>query len=359
MSTNEQQPNLTCTVCGTPAHIGCDCTNDSPHFQEKKLEAKEVLEYAQKAIIDLKELLANQGFIEDFTSLQTREEKEGLDTAEKEPETSAIGELRTLKELQALRDLGREGEDLTNVKRELKRAWGDAIRAVDSITYEGVTYPLKDGSNQALLSLLTEKHKTDEWKKQVDSALLAFEEGIKRERARLHTILEELVERENDPRLIAALNVWGRSPNSTNDRGANGEGYHAGVTHYFEYRRSKEKAGRYKQEKTPFGIEGFIEHTDELQELLQDPTVNNKKIKKLSRIKDNSEQERLLILTDDALVVCFQNAGEPMRVISHIPQNKGGEKAFEKAVRKELEINPEEDTRFNKLGEGRTEVESW
>lgn len=353
--TQEFQTSTKCGQCGTPIYLGCACISTSPD-QEKNVE---VQEHAKKGVAELKSLLQNKEFVQKFVNLHTSEEQKEIDKIGQELSKEVSKYLMELKNQKALYNLGRENDDINTVKKELKKEWGQAVRNVQSVEFEDQTYELEEGKNSNLMKELERKARTAEWEEKMQQAKTSLSEAIDREKAKITAIEKELLERDEDPKLLAALNVWGRSPDSLNNRGENGKGYNAGVIHYFEYRASKSKAGRFNNEKIPFGVEGFIQYSEWLQAILNNPSKDNSAISELTRFTDNEGQERLIVLAHDTLIVCFKNTGEDTRVISSIPDKKKSKKMYEKAVETELSIAVDKDSRLNKLAEGRKIAEQW
>lgn len=173
-------------------------------------------------------------------------------------------------------------------------------------------------------------------------------EGLERCR-QLELLREEFEARRNDPSLLLALASWGRSPDLGGDRGLDSTGYNAGVVHYFEYRLIPDKSRRYT-ETEPLTIQGFIDYTDRITALIQDPRSGNPGVNRSALIEDNQGRGRLLLLTrDDQLVVAFRHSKRDiMRIISVVGNEREGR--FVKRVEDELNDNPETDTRLNRLG---------
>lgn len=187
---------------------------------------------------------------------------------------------------------------------------------------------------------------------------LARLQEIKEGKAKeLLSLRNEFAERKDDSEFLKALEVWGRSPNSRGERGQDGEGFHAGIVHYFEYRAVGRSKARRLNNSGPPSIQGFIDFSSYLQSLVDRPDPrSNTAIKTSAQVVDEQGQRRLLLLTQgDWLVVGFQRLGDRMRVISAGAEEKP--ERFEKRVREELEGFPDKDTRLNRLGHGRVLVQ--
>lgn len=188
---------------------------------------------------------------------------------------------------------------------------------------------------------------------QVQEALEMLQQAQKEKRDELERVRKEFQERQDDPALFAALDTWGQSRNSQNEAGQDGRGYNAGVVHYFEYRADKGKNGRYKFEKSKFGIQSFIDYSMRLKSLIDNPNPeNNDEIAQATLIGDEQEQRRLYLLTKHRrLVLAFKSTKDDrLRVITDFPGQN--ETSFQNRITKELTNDPQEN-RFNKLGDQR------
>ena len=168
---------------------------------------------------------------------------------------------------------------------------------------------------------------------------------------------EDLALRREDPELLEAFDVWGRSPNAKGMKGPDEQGFNAGVVHYFEYRgASIAKARRFKT-MPEMSIQGFIDFSRYVDLLISDPdSRSNLSIQKSAQIRDLEGQKRLLLLTwGNWLVVGFQKPGDRMRAITAGAQEKPDR--FQKIVDEEVSGTPSEDHRVNRLGVGREIVD--
>lgn len=316
--------------------------------QVEQLDSARPSEHQEKGIEYLDSLLDDNEYQEAYVGVATNPENDKLKQANAAPEKKAQEIIKGLVEEAARQALGEP--DLMSAKKRGKE-FGQALRSVKSISYNGVDYNMEGGKSPELEALLKEEL-LPEFSADIESAKRSLEEARSNESARLETIKGDFAKRSNDPEFLAAMEVWGMSPDSKGDRGTDGKGYHAGIVHYFEYRRDLEKAGRFKIEKTPFSVDGYIEDSNMLKELLDNPSEENEAIDRSAFIKDDEGHMRLMILTKDGKrVICFQNPNEPMRVVSIIPG--GNVKNFEKMVEKEVHPSGDMEPRLNELGPNR------
>lgn len=180
---------------------------------------------------------------------------------------------------------------------------------------------------------------------------LARSQEIKDGKAKeLLSLREDLARRKDDPEFLEALDIWGRSPNSRGERGQDGEGFHAGIVHYFEYRAVGRSKARRLNNSGPPSIQGFIDFSSYLQSLVDRPDPrSNTAIKTSAQVVDEQGQRRLLLLTQgNWLVVGFQRQGDKMRAITAGAVETL--ESFQRKINQELVGTPEVDKRLNKLG---------
>lgn len=173
-------------------------------------------------------------------------------------------------------------------------------------------------------------------------------------RAELSSLREELVLRRGDPELAEALDVWGRSPNYDGSWGVNGQGFNAGVVHYFGYRAAEDtiKVARFREAGPPT-IKGFIDISTYLGSLVH-KSEEMLVLKMLSEVGDSGGQKRRFLLTwDNWIVVAFERPDDKMGVITLIPGQDT--RKFQIMVDNERDgIEPPD--RLNKLGAQRTQT---
>jgi hypothetical protein len=172
-------------------------------------------------------------------------------------------------------------------------------------------------------------------------------------REELERLRTEFVLRKDDPVLLDVLVNWGRSPNAVGERGSDGQGFNAGVVHYFEYRASAHRRLRYTDQEQPT-IQGFIDFTHRIKEMIKNPNPNgNPGVQKSALIGDEEGQERLLLRTQEGLLIIgFKHLGESeIKIISVVARETSAR--FERRIEEELAGTPETDKRLNKLGNNR------
>ena len=317
------------------------------------------IEYGKAAVGELDNLFENQQYRDNVVGLGVSAEKSALQIAQNKPKTEAQMILRGLVEQAAAELLGIQ--DIAEAKK-LGKGWGDALKKVEKVSYEGVDYPVVQMGSREFEGVVS-KALEPKYQEEVTVAQTSLEDAKVRESDRFSTIQSDISIKSEDPTFLKTMSVWGRSPNSAGEWGPDEKGFNAGVTHYFEYRQNSEKAGRFKRDKTPFGVSGFVEYSKNLHQVVVDynPATNPQVISS-AKIDDGTGQERLIALLkgDDEkscnLVIAFKRIGEPMRVISVIPSEQ---KQFEKAVQNELTPKPDAKKRLNDLGPDRNLVEKF
>ena len=179
----------------------------------------------------------------------------------------------------------------------------------------------------------------------LNSNLMKAGEG---ERKTLSGLSDDLERRRSDPELIAAFDAWGGCPNHAGDRGIDGQGFNAGVIHYFEYRAFQDKQGRSQE---PMTLDGFIKWSKELFDLVKHP--DSSKVQKTARMEDSSGKQALYILAKDGrFIISYFIPGKEPYMVTVIP----GQKESEMQRRVDSEIStpvPEKQAkRLNYLGGG-------
>ncbi len=252
--------------------------------------------------------------------------------------------------------------DVISAQRALKGEWPAALKRAQAylsgmnpaLMVEGqlVAYNEAEGKTRAELEEQYREEKADAY-----AEIDVQRTEIVRQFAALK---EELITRASDPELHAALDAWGRSPNAAGEWGEDETGFHAGITHFFDYRRNKEKAGRFygkdgtTKPKHELTLDAFIAFTNELDACIKEPRPeHNPQVQKAALIGDDDGRRRLMVFTKHHLFLnAFQRPGERMRIITAIPQD---EKSYDKAV--DAEVNPKEaKRRLNALSNNRRKL---
>lgn len=302
--------------------------------------------YEQQGVAELKQLLKNPMFQKGFIEVQTASQQNQLSAVYKEMDRAVEQSIKPLIEAQAATALG-----VTSIEegRKYGKKWGEALRSVSEIEIN-----LENGEKRKMSLEEARRFFSSNIAKKFEPQLLEAQEALsnaeKAEKERLASLEAELEKRKNDPQLLDAMGVWGRSPDSSGDLGTNDQGYHAGVIHYFEYRANAEKNGRYKNIEDKISIDGFIAFSNRLKSFLDNPNPqNNAEVRKGTIIGDEQGNRRLYVLTNKGeFIVGFQNAQnqEPMRVVTIIPGRS--DKDYANAVSAELEGRNERN-RLNRL----------
>ena len=318
------------------------------------------IEYGRSAVGELNNLFESQQYKENLIKLGTTVEMAALQVAQNKPKNEAQMLLKGLIENAAAELLGKS--DVAEAKK-MGKDYGEALKKVEKITYEGVDYPVARMGSQEFEDMM-QVTLTPKYQEEITSAQKNLEEAQARENDKFETLKNEILLKAEDASLLKAMSVWGKSPNSAGEWGSDDKGFHAGVTHYFEYRQNSEKAGRFKREKEKFGTSGFVDYSKNLHQVVVDynPATNPQVISS-AKIVDGTGQERLIALLkgDEGdktynLIIAFKRIGEPMRVISVIPSEQ---KQFAKAVENELNPKPDAKKKLNDLGPDRNLIERF
>lgn len=249
--------------------------------------------------------------------------------------------------------------DVISAQRALKGDWPAAMKRAQihlsqlnpllTLNGQSITYNEAEEKTRAGLE--------DQYREEKKAAYAEIDIQRKEIVQQFAALKEELLRRATDPELHAALDAWGRSPNAAGEWGEDEKGFHAGITHFFEYRSNKEKAGRFygkdgtTKPKHELTLDAFIAFTNELDACIKEPRPEqNPEVQKASLIGDDEGRRRLMVFTKHHLFLnAFQRPGDRMRIITAIPQD---EKSYDKAV--EAEVNPKEaKRRLNTLSDTR------
>lgn len=324
-------------------------------YQDMMAGRVDVLDSRKGGVAELSLLVADPAFQERFVRVQTQAETEQLLGITQELNKAVEAQLKPLTEQAAMEALG--VTDI-NAARRLGKAWGEALRGVSAVTIRDAQTERRVSIDEARTLLTTQLEPTFDQRR--DEAQKSLVEAAQRQRQELAQLQQEIEARADDPELIEAMEVWGRSPDSQGHRGIDGTGLNAGVIHYFEYRADLAKNGRFKKAETELSIQGFIEYSRRIRALIDNPNPStNPDVQTAGMIEDAQGQRRLFILTRDGdKIVGFMRSGEPMRVITVIPGSN--EKAVQRDLTQELQADPndpKETARLNHLGTGRHSIE--
>lgn len=334
--------------------INSDELHDLPTSSNQETE-KGVEQEKLPEVEELEELFKNEEFVDRLVLLQVEGQRKNLELAEKAVEKAVQQLVNPLKNEAALKIVG-----LDDVKsaQKLGKAWGEALKQVEEISIF-VDGDLKNVSINEAEEYFKDHLLTDEsqpYSKNIQQAMTELSQAEDLERARAAAMLVNINDSKHSSRLSEALDIWGKSPNSKNDRGSDGKGYNSGVIHYFEYRADIAKNGRFKGEKS-YSLENFIEYSQGLKELMENyQPEQNESIEASMLLRDSSQNERMFVLTKDKqLLVGFRHATEKaVKAVSIIPGRKIQE--FDQLLKEEQDTENEKTKgRLNRL-EGSVEV---
>lgn len=313
---------------------------------------------------DVRDILGSLEFLEGYAKLaranddnELRIAKEGLEQRNREAVRSA--KLRITEE-RALEITQRCRADLTSIdaaKKTLRKDWGlNCKRATEELTREN---PVVDVAGEKV-------HFSD-----LETAILASRErenisvkmkidGMERvallkqkvARGEVERLLQSLERDMRYPPLQKAMQVWGQAPDALGNMGPERQGYHSGIVHYFSYRAYPNKYGRCRD--WPMTVEGFVTLSQSLAAILERPRPEDNPVIDQSGIfTDEFGQRRLLVLTKDKTFInAFANAGEPLKVVTVIPDYLPAR--FARDLQEELQTNDEK--KLNRLGNVRRRI---
>lgn len=328
----------------------------STYVTEQDEMLKQPHNQREEGVAEMTNLLADPAFKERFVRVQTVVEKDQIKGVIDESKKNVEARLKPLIEVAAAEKLGvatvEEG-------RKLGKGWGEALRSVAEVRSEtGELIPIEDtpgepgGEPKKGAKSLIKNQIRPELEAKMAQAQQNLQEAEARQKQVLATLAQELKAHSEDPALLDAMDVWGRSPDARGNRGARGQGLHAGVEHYIEYRDDQGKNGRYKDIEPVPSIDGFIQYSNRLKGIVNNPNpAVNPDVQQAALIGDEEGQRRLYALGKTGeLIVGFQKPGEEaMRVVTVIPGQ--AEKNFQKAVQDEANNVRLSTSRLNELGE--------
>ncbi len=325
----------------TPIDSWCQQLSCPEHTQSEF--TAEGLKCAKRGVEELSALLDSHEFRDRFLNTQSHRE-----TAEVHRVEDAIDEALIFKiKIRAERE-ERLAAGASLHKKEVKAA----ARLRNVVSYKSLTY---DTSDRAQLLKLREAVAKDNahYSQKRSSSLQVRATRIQHVNETYERLTREFEEMKEHPDFLRALEMWGRSRNAVGDRNG-GRGYHAGVVHYFEYRAYSGKNKRYQNDNLDkFGIQGFIDFTNAVRHIVRPQKSASPEYGVLFR--DEQNRKRLIARTESCLVIAFQHAEQPLRLLS-IQPNKPGWQSREKVIERiKRELGPDtEDKRFNRLGKNRS-----
>lgn len=169
-------------------------------------------------------------------------------------------------------------------------------------------------------------------------------------------LLAQIEQHRQESNLCEAFEIWGRSRNLYNHNNS-GDGYHAGVVHYFEYRSDLKKSNRFAKPPT---ISEFVELSLSFKKLIRPSRLDElNRVKAGLLIEDERGQQRAVIYTTDNIkVIAFRKSAQPMRLLSYYPSKP--EWLLKDNLIAEIKCmsQVDGDKRFNRLGNRRQLVAS-
>lgn len=251
-----------------------------------------------------------------FIEANTVEEQQVLKKLESTVVKKVVASVTDSCQEVARKELSQEaGEELSlQDARKLGKKFGEAMVRVKKEGIDGVSF------QDAVEAGLEEGRGKEEYIEASAHAAALLESAQKQQLQILREVYGDLAERSEDADLVEAFDSWGRSPNSRSDRGPDGQGYNAGLIHYFEYRGDTTKNGRFKVEEQPFNVDGFIEYSGRMKGLID----GEGDVAARRRFRDSSGQERVVVLAENGdLVIGFKRADESEpKIISALPGQK-------------------------------------
>ncbi|HSX27683.1 MAG TPA: hypothetical protein VLG25_02780 [Patescibacteria group bacterium] len=286
------------------------------------------------------DLLHSPGFEARFVTLHTAAEVAELQAARDRLDTDANQQARAAVRLIASQELGL---DIATAQR-LGGVWHETVMNVSR-------RPVDDTTSLSLKKYLFEQYRdlaalSDVFHQRVAAAEAEVELVARTKLGELSDIKAELSERRNDPSLLQAAALWANSPDSQDGRAEDGQGYNAGLIHFFEYRSAAAKRRRFRVMDEPVTVDGFITLSHRLYRELVDPVLPEPNRRAV--LEDSDGNRRLYVLCPNGeFIVAFQSCGEPLpRMTSMI--NQVTDAYFDKVVAECL--RGDDRGRLNKLG---------
>lgn len=341
-----------------------DVSQETPEKEIIKTVGIENTPLSERGLIEMDGLLKSPDFQRDFIATQSQPEYEKLKQAESAVKKHAKSIVDTVVDettLESLKVAGKIPQDATlSDAKKLGKEWGAARKVLMQVSMDVLGEKLSV-SLDAALEIAQQQSLKDEnlgFLTSIDAAKETVASAELREQANFASLTQDFEAHRNDPRFAAALEVWGISPNAASAKGSDGtlEAHHAGIVHYFEYRTVKDKNNRYayNPETAPISVDGFIDYTEALDNLVEQATSpeQNPHILGSCIIEDEMGQKRLFMLSNangrPETIIGFQRVGEDrIRVVSVVPG--GDTKAMLKKI--EQEIASVEKGRLNALSE--------
>lgn len=351
-----------CDLCGGqhPTEVHLDANKENEARSVEKRRAERSAEY-------LRDLFVDQKFVADLVEENARASQEALVAAQKKLKSEidqAIAEYKnkakegsasSAMEIAKGKFAGDPKADLSSAAsaaKTLRKEWANILN--EAVSKWKTDFEGQERTVDEIGEMIRQK-KTEDAKESFAGLEAEIASSRERTMESVAALQKELDEKKGTPEFIKAVDVWGASPDSKNERGPDGKGLNAGMAHYFEYRRSKEKSGRFA-EGHDMTVDSFIEFSQQLRGFIENPDPKtNPDVQDAKLWKDELGQRRLMAMTKKGMFIsAFQSEGEPMRVIT------GNQKYDTKRWAKDVsdEADPEKTKgRLNQLGNVREAVE--
>ena len=307
--------------------------------KEREISFEKTSEGGSTPLDYLQQLFSDPNFTERLVATSTKDSGDAMRAFDDRFKKHVQRLLNDLKNQAALEDLGRTGEDLNIVRGELRGEWGKALAAVTEVSIEiaGKTFTKPVAQVEEVLK----DRLHGEYEEEYDTLKATYDEDRDQARERLSALSDSIPALSEDTEFSQALDRWGSSPNSEGNRGEDGQGFHAGVVHYFEYRQNSEKAGRFSREAPEdFSLNGFVEYTESVAHYVEASDAELEAFEGVQgfvRLRDEQGQERLILDSDAGFVVGFKKAEEDsIKVITVLPNSnkpKKNTKRFQSAAK--------------------------
>lgn len=251
------------------------------------------------------DLLRAPDFSERFVAVYTGKEVAALERARDDIQVAANQQARA-----KVREIAAEslGIEVPAIKKP-PQLWHDTLKDIGQTVLEhteGMT--LKDYWFGQFMVVVGE---SEEHTVKLATAQQVLECKQQTTAEQVEELLRELDERRADPELLEAAALWANSPDSQDDRGPDGQGYNAGLIHFFEYRSVLAKIRRFRDLGEPMSADGFVAFSHRLYNELMNSalsTVNQHVV-----LEDSDGNRRFYTLCPTGeFIVAFQRTHEAL-----------------------------------------------
>lgn len=347
----------------------------SKNTTERKLKTEPKLakyfegyeEEAEQAILLLEQILNDPEFIDNALTWSCRREQNEVKKMHAQLSAALAQKIKVpkkdLEKARAMEHIHDEHPDIEDphiAQKRLHEAWGEQIQlARKELTQERA--PLEVAGETYTYDTIDEKLGTlirAEYMQKIQAMEEAIHEITQDMREAWAKLKEEFEANRDNPRFLNALAVWGRAPGIKKDRGPDGRGFHSGIVHYFQYRGDWHKAGRFYRDDLPLTLEGFMETSEQLREMINTPfPEQHSDVAKARLYTDEEEQRRLIMVSrHQTFISAFHEQGDSaLRVVGIIPNIP--EKFFETRFAPRELKTPDPVQTIGYLGAGRKEID--